>query len=98
MIEETLRKQLEEKERIQVELENEIVSFRAKLQSKDIKKNFDNRTKILYQIISIQRSVCDKSRLGYNQNNTKQGSSSMVIEYEKRSYVDNIREYVKKED
>ena len=44
MIEETLRKQLEEKERIQVELENEIVSLRRKLQSKDIKKNFDKST------------------------------------------------------
>jgi hypothetical protein len=37
MIEETLRKQLEEKERIQVEFENEIVSLKDKLQSKDIK-------------------------------------------------------------
>lgn len=37
MIEEILTKQLEEKERIQVELENEIVSLRGKLQSKDIK-------------------------------------------------------------
>ena len=31
MIEESLREQLEEKERIQVELENEIVSLRKKL-------------------------------------------------------------------
>ena len=31
MIEETLREQLEEKERIQVELENKIVSLRRKL-------------------------------------------------------------------
>jgi predicted DNA-binding protein with PD1-like motif len=37
MIEETLRKQLEEKERIHVELKNEIVSLRGKLQRKDIK-------------------------------------------------------------
>jgi len=44
MIEETLRKQLEEKERIQVELENEIVPLRGKLQSKDIKQNFDKST------------------------------------------------------
>ena len=42
MIEETLIKQLEEKENIQVELENEIVSLRGKLQRKDIKQNFDN--------------------------------------------------------
>ena len=70
MIEETLRKQLEEKEKIQVELENEIVSLRGKLQSKDIKQNFDNSTKMLDQIISSQRLVYDKSSLGYNHNNT----------------------------
>ena len=97
MIEETLRKQLEEKEKIQVELENEIVSLRGKLQSKDIKQNFDNSTKILDQIISSQRSVYDKSGMGYNHNNIEMGSSSKVIENEKRSYVDIIREYVKKE-
>ena len=98
MIEETLRKQLEEKEKIQVELENEIVSLRGKLQSKDIKQNFDNSTKILDQIISSQRLVYDKSGLGYNQNNTKMGSSSTVRENDKRSYADIIRESVKKED
>ena len=63
MIEETLRKKLEEKEKIQVELENDIVSLKGKLQSKDIKDNFDKRTKILDQIISSQRSVYDKSGL-----------------------------------
>ena len=66
MIEETLRKQLEEKEMIRVELENKIVSLRRKLQSKDIKQNFDNSTKILDQIISSQRPIYDKSVLGYN--------------------------------
>ena len=55
MIKETLKKLLEEKERIHVELENEIVSLLRKLQSKDIKENFDNSTKILDQIISSQR-------------------------------------------
>lgn len=56
MIGETLRKQVEEKERIQVELENEIVSLRGKLQIKEMKYNFENNTKILDQIISIHRS------------------------------------------
>ena len=63
-IEETLGKQLEEKKGIQVDLEDKIVSLRGKLQSKDIKQNFDNITKILYQIIRIQRLVYDKSILG----------------------------------
>ena len=47
MIEESLREQLEEKERIQVELENEIMSLRRKLQRENVKQNFDKSTKIL---------------------------------------------------
>ena len=78
MIEETLKKQLEEKEMIWVELENEIVSLRGKLQRKNTKQNFGKSTKILYQIISSQRSVYDKSGLGYNQNNDEMGSSSKI--------------------
>ena len=89
---------MEEKERIQVELENEIVSLRWKLQRKDIKKNFDSSTKILDHIISSQRSVYDKLALGYNQNNTKMGSSSTVTKNDKTSYAYIIRESVKKED
>ena len=44
MTKETLTKQLEEKERIQAELETEIVLLKGKLQSKDIKQNFGNST------------------------------------------------------
>ena len=98
MIEETLKKQLEEKERIHVELEDEIVSLRGKLQSKDIKNNFYSGTKILDQIISSQRLAYNKLGLGYNNNNTKTVSSFMVTENEKRSYANTIKESVKKED
>ena len=78
-------------------MENEIVSLKGKLQSKD-KHNFDNSTKILDQIISSERSVYDKSGLGYNQNNTKMGSGLIVTENDKRSYGEIITESVKKED
>ena len=44
MIEESLREQLKEKEMIQVELENEIVSLRRKLQRENFKQNFDKST------------------------------------------------------
>ena len=77
-------------------MENEIVSLRVKLQSKDIKQNFDNSTKILDQIISSQRPVYDKSGLGYNQNNGEMGSSSKMTENDKRSYVEIVKESVKK--
>jgi prophage maintenance system killer protein len=66
MIEESLRKQLKEKEGIQMELEKEIVSPRRKLKKENIKQNFDKSTKILNQIINNQRTIHDKSRLGYN--------------------------------
>ena len=48
------------------------------------------------QIISSQRSVYDKSGLGYNQNNTTMGSSSNVTKNDKRSYADIIWESIKK--
>ena len=54
-------------------------------------KNFDNSTKILDQIISSQRSVYDKSGLGYNHNNTEMGSGSKVTENNKISYADITR-------
>ena len=82
---------------IQLELENKIVSLGRKLQGKDIKQNFDSSTKILDQIISSQRSVYDRSGLGYNQKYTKMGSISKITENDKRSYAETIRESIKKE-
>ena len=75
MIEESLRKQLKEKEGIQIELEKEIVSLRRKLQKESIKQKFDKSTEILDQIINNQRPIHDKSGLGYNQRNLEMGSS-----------------------
>ena len=95
-IEETLRTQIEYKERIQVELENQIVSLGKKLQDKDIKQNFDKYTEILDQIISIQRPLCDKLGLGYNQNNPKMGPCSKITENEKRNFAELVREFAKK--
>ena len=48
-----------------MELENEIVSLRRKLQRKIIKQNYDKSTEILNQIIRSQRPIHDKSGLGY---------------------------------
>ena len=44
LIEESLRKQLEEKGEIQVELEKEIVVLRKKLQKETIKQKFNKST------------------------------------------------------
>ena len=98
MIEESLRKQLEEKEEIQVELEKEIVVLRRKLQKENIKQNFDKSTEILNQIINSQRPIHDKIGLGYNQKDVELGSSSKTGKDDKRSYVDIVRESCKREN
>ena len=41
------------------------MSLRKKLQKENIKQNFDKSTKILNQIINIQRPIHDKLGLGY---------------------------------
>jgi hypothetical protein len=70
-IEETLRSQLEEKEKMIESLEEEIVTMRKYLQQQ-------NSTKILDEIINNQRPYYDRSRLGYNQMHTEKGSRSKV--------------------
>ena len=92
VIEESLRKQLEEKEEIQEELEKEIVMFKRKLQNKTIKHNFHKSTKILNQIIDTQRPIHDKTGLGYNKKNDDLGSSSKIGKGDKRSHVDIVKE------
>jgi hypothetical protein len=99
VIEETLKRQLEEKNKITYNLEDEIVSLRKELQKKDIQLNFGNNTKILDEITSNQKPFYEKYGLGYKKNNTDEGSSSMMIgnEAKKRSYVDTIKGSIKKE-
>jgi seryl-tRNA synthetase len=62
-IEEALKEQLEEKDRIIGNLEAEIVTLRKDIQ----KKNMQNSSKVLDDIISSQKSHFDKTGLGYNQ-------------------------------
>jgi hypothetical protein len=61
-IEETLKEQLEEKDTIIGNLEAEIVTLRKDIQ----KKNMQNRSKVLDDIISSQKSHLNKYGLGYN--------------------------------
>jgi hypothetical protein len=75
-IEEALKEQLEGKDGIIGNLEAEIVTLRKDIQ----KKNMQNISKVLDDIISSQKSYLDKSRLGYNQ--TEKGSSSKTTEQE----------------
>jgi hypothetical protein len=86
-IEEALKEQLEGRDRIIGNLEVQIVTLRKDIQ----KKNMQNNSKILNDIISSQKPHHEKSRLGYNQ--TKKGSSSKTTEKETcpKIYVETIK-------
>jgi hypothetical protein len=58
-IEEALKEKLEEKEKILGNLEAEVVTLRNDIQ----KKNMQNSSKVMDDIISSQKSHLDKSRL-----------------------------------
>jgi hypothetical protein len=75
-IEEALKECLEEKEKIIGNLEAEIVPLRKDIQ----KKNMQNSSKVLDDIITSQKSHIEKSRLGHNQ--TEKGSSSRTTKKE----------------
>jgi hypothetical protein len=87
IIEEALKEQLEEKDKIIGNLEAKIVTLRKDIQ----KKNMQNSSKVLDDIISSQKSHIDKFGLGYNQ--TKKGSSSKTTEQETnpKIYVETIK-------
>jgi hypothetical protein len=91
IIEEALKEQLEGRDMIIENLEAEIVTLRKDLQ----KKNMQNNSKVLNDIISSQRPNNDKSRLGYNQ--TEKGLSSKTTEQETypKSYAETIKGYRK---
>jgi hypothetical protein len=87
-IEEALKEQLEENEKIIRNLAAEVVTLRKDIQ----KKNMQNSSKVLDDIINSQKYHLEKSRLGYNQ--TEKGLSSKTTEQEKnpKSYAEIIKE------
>jgi hypothetical protein len=69
-IEEKIKEQLEEKDKIIGNLEAKVVTLRKDIQ----KKNMQNSSKFLDDIINSQNYHFDKTGLGYNY--TEKGSSS----------------------
>ena len=69
-------------------LEAKVVTLRKDIQ----KKNMQNSSKFLYDIINSKKSHLDKSGLGYNQ--TEKGSSSKTTEKETnpKRYVETIKD------
>jgi hypothetical protein len=73
IIEEILRSQLDEKDKMIGILEEEVVSLRKHIQKKYMQQK---STRILDQIINSQISSYDISKLGYNKVQNEKGSSS----------------------
>jgi hypothetical protein len=86
-IEEALKEQLEENDKNIGNLEAEIVTLRKDIQ----KKNMQNSSKVLDEIINSKKYHLDKSGLGYNQ--TEKGSSSKTTEQETypKRYAETIK-------
>ena len=76
IIQEEIKEQLEGKDGIIGNLEAKIVTLTKDIQ----KKNMQNSSKVLDDIMSNQKSYLDKFGLGYNQ--TEKGSSSKTAEQE----------------
>jgi transposase InsO family protein len=104
-IEEALKEKLEGRDMIIGNLEAKIVTLRKDLQ----KKNMQNNSKVLNDIINSQKPHHDKSGLGYNQ--TEKGSSSKTTKQEtypkiyaetikgdRKVYKENYRTLLHRED
>jgi hypothetical protein len=87
IIEEALKEQLEGRDKINGNLEAEIVTLRKDFEKKNMQKN----SKVLNDIISSQKPHYDKSELGYN--HIENGSRSKTIEQETypKSYAETIK-------
>jgi hypothetical protein len=87
IIEEALKEQLEEKDRIIGNLEAKIVTLRKDIQ----KKNIHNSSKVLDGIINSQKSYLDKSGLGYNQTENRSSSKTIEQETNPKIYAETIQ-------
>jgi hypothetical protein len=87
-IEEALKEQLEEKDKIIGNLEVEVVTLRKDIQ----KKNMQNSSKVLDDITSSQKSHFDKFGLGYNQTEKGSSSKTTIQKTNPKSYAKTIKE------
>jgi hypothetical protein len=88
IIEEALKEQLEEKDKIIGNLEEEIVTLRKDIQ----KKNKQNSSKVLDDIINSKKCHLDKSGPGYNQTEKGPRSKTTKQETNPKSYAKTIKE------
>ena len=70
IIEEVILKQLNDREQDCEKLEAEIVLLKREIENEKKQSRFENSSKILNDILNIQRSPNYKTWLGYDQNST----------------------------
>jgi hypothetical protein len=87
IIEDTLKEQLERKDKIIGNLEEETVTLRKDLQ----KKNMQNNSKVLNEIINSQKPHHDKSGIGYTRYKMDQGPKNRTIIISKKLCRNNQR-------
>jgi hypothetical protein len=75
-IEESLEKSLKEKQITCERMEAEIVHLRKELDAKLIQTKYENSSKILDKIITTQKDLGNKNRIGYSQEEIQVNSKS----------------------
>ena len=88
-IEEKLEESLREKQLICEKMEAELIHLRKELDTKFVKKKYENSSKILDEIITAQRNPSNKNGLGYSKKENQVGP---------KSYATALRSTVKKEE
>jgi hypothetical protein len=94
-IEEVILQQLNDKKQVCEKLEAEIKPLKSEIEKEKKGSQFENSSKILDEIINSQRSLNNKTGLGYTQDSTStsQGSVKKPI-----SYTDALKNSLRKED
>ena len=72
--------------------------LRKKLDEESIKSKFENNSRTLDEILSVQRPSSDKSRLGFVKENNPEYSSSTNKDGNKRSYAVVLKSPIKREE
>ena len=88
------------KKRIQdsKKLEKEIIQLRKGFDEESIKSKFENSSRSLYEILSVQRPSSNKTGLGYDKEKKLEYSSFTNQDGNKRSYVAALKSPIKREE
>ena len=78
-------------------LEKEIIQLRKGVDEEYIKSNFENNSRTLDEILSVQRPSSNKTGLGYDKEKKLEYSSFTNQDGNKRSYATALKSPIKRE-